>query len=1056
MKRPVALAGTLLAALLGPVLALRAGAPAAPTSPLALALDVGQWRAAPAEGVEAALAAEVDSTGRPALRIDFDFRGHTGWAAARLPLAITLPENYEVRFDLRGAAPANSLEIKLIDETGENVWWHVDRDFELPQEWTSRRVKRRQFTFAWGRAGGGPLTRLSALEFAITAGSGGRGSVWIRDLAFVPMAAERSYAGNPALSASSAVPGHPASMALDGNSTTAWRAAAPAELTVDFGEPRELGGLTLDWEAGRAPHRFALDRSDDAVSWTTVASAPRAGAARNELRLPETETRFLRLRVAEAATADGVGLAEIGARPFEAGASANDFLRAVAGDAPRGSYPRAFSGEQSYWTVVGVDGAAEESLISEDGAAELGERGPSLEPMLFAAGGVHTWADVEPSQTLADGDLPLPTVEWRLPGLRLEISAIADGTPSASRLLLRYRVANERPAPANVQLAIAVRPLQVNPPQQFLNVAGGVAPTARLACRPAGLEIGGEERIATHPAPAFCRTLAFAEGTPRELLASADRSPAPELADPSLLASALLVWDLMLPAGGQREVVVTAPFERAAQPIAAVDGSGFADAGAAMRAAWRAKLDRVRFDLPAAGERLVELARSSLAWELVHRDGAALQPGSRAYARSWIRDGALTGDALLRAGLGDVARDFAEWYAGFQLPDGRLPCCVDRRGADPVPENDSHGEFLHLVSEVYRYTGDRAFAERLLPRVEAAVRALDVLRASRRNRDYEEGEKWRFFGLLPESISHEGYANPMHAYWDDGFAYRGLADAAALAQSLGHAQQAALWAASRDELAADLVASIARTREEMKIDYLPGCAELGDFDSTSTTALVEPGGLDQLLPPAAVRATFERYWLFFVARRDGREAWKAYTPYELRHVGVFVRLGWRERAAHLLEFLLSGVRPAAWNGWAEVVGREPRAPRFLGDLPHGWVASDYLRSFFDLFAYERRSDGALVLAAGVPRSWLERPSGISVAGLQSPWGAIGYRMRREGRTLRLEIDGLTRWPAGGVWVEPPLSGVPRSLRIDDASLPLATSRILLTHLPAIVEIEESR
>ena len=32
-----------------------------------------------------------------------------------------------------------------------------------------------------------------------------------------------------------------------------------------------------------------------------------------------------------------------------------------------------------------------------------------------------------------------------------------------------------------------------------------------------------------------------------------------------------------------------------------------------------------------------------------------------------------------------------------------------------------------------------------------------------------------FFGLLPESISHEGYSSkPMHSYWDDFFALQGL------------------------------------------------------------------------------------------------------------------------------------------------------------------------------------------------------------------------------------------------------------------------------------------
>ena len=38
------------------------------------------------------------------------------------------------------------------------------------------------------------------------------------------------------------------------------------------------------------------------------------------------------------------------------------------------------------------------------------------------------------------------------------------------------------------------------------------------------------------------------------------------------------------------------------------------------------------------------------------------------------------------------------------------------------------------------------------------------------------------FGLLPESVSHEGYlAQPVHSYWDDFWALRGFKDAAFMA-----------------------------------------------------------------------------------------------------------------------------------------------------------------------------------------------------------------------------------------------------------------------------------
>ena len=209
------------------------------------------------------------------------------------------------------------------------------------------------------------------------------------------------------------------------------------------------------------------------------------------------------------------------------------------------------------------------------------------------------------------------------------------------------------------------------------------------------------------------------------------------------------------------------------------------------------------------------------------------------------------------------------------------------------------------------------------------------------------------------------------------------------------------WAADRDEFRADLLASIAEVRRRNGIAFLPGSAELADFDSTATTVSLDPAGLGPYLPRAAVDATFDRFWQRFVARRDGTLEWDAYTPYEIRHVGAFVRLGWRRRAGELLDFYLADRRPPAWNGWPEVVTRDVREPRFLGDLPHGWVASDFIRSLLDLFAYEGRTGveqgsagDTLVLAAGVQPEWLARPEGVAIHGLETPWGRLGYRLVR--------------------------------------------------------------
>jgi hypothetical protein len=343
--------------------------------------------------------------------------------------------------------------------------------------------------------------------------------------------------------------------------------------------------------------------------------------------------------------------------------------------------------------------------------------------------------------------------------------------------------------------------------------------------------------------------------------------------------------------------------------------------------------------------------------------------------------------------------------------------------------------------------------EAMWPHVEAAIQYVERLRQSERNDANRAPARRAFYGLLPASISHEGYAQkPMHSYWDDFWALKGYDDAVAIATALGRAEAAARLSAQRDEFRRDLSASLQASAATHGIAYLPGSAELGDFDPASTTIAFAPHGDTRDLPLALVQATYERYWREFVDRRDGNKAWEEYTPYELRTVGTFIRLGWRDRAQELLAFFLAGRRPPAWNQWPEVVGRDPRKTRFVGDMPHAWVASDFIRSVLDLFAYERNADHALVLAAGIPPAWLDG-AGISVGNLRTSYGMLSYSLKKvRGRTL-LNVDAGSQLPPGHIvfiwpWKEPP-----RKTVVNGKSASWQGNELHIDELPARVVIE---
>ena len=148
--------------------------------------------------------------------------------------------------------------------------------------------------------------------------------------------------------------------------------------------------------------------------------------------------------------------------------------------------------------------------------------------------------------------------------------------------------------------------------------------------------------------------------------------------------------------------------------------------------------------------------------------------------------------------------------------------------------------------------------------------------------------------------------------------------------------------------------------------------------------------------------------------------WNNYTAYEIRIIGALVRLGKRAEALELLEFFLSDRRPRRWNQWPEISWRNPRSPGHLGDVPHTWIASEYMLAFASLLAYEREADDALIIGAGVDAKWIAAPGGISVRGLPTWHGALDLTMKREARgALLVELGGHLRLPRGGFVVRPP-------------------------------------
>ena len=983
--------------------------------------DLKAWRATASDQVRARIAPASRSGG---LCLHYDFAGVSGYAVARRELPVQWPDHPEVQLRWRGTGGPNTVQIKWVDASGDNVWWNNRTDVKLPERWQPLRIPGQRIGFAWGPAADKTLRETRYMEIVAVAGkAGGRGSVCLDDIRL------QTLPPPPAA--------WPEPQRTDHAQGWQW----------DLGQVREFSGLKLQWGEIRQ-RAYQLQVSHDAQVWQTLREVREAAGPVDALYLPDTRARWLRLVQAEAKTGQQAPeLGVVGVQGPGAWSSEDDALKARAAHAARGEWPRAYLGEQNFWTVLGVDGAARHSaLVSEDGAIELGLAGPSLEPVLqleYEDGrqARYTWADVQTEASLPEGALPLPRVQWRHADFVLDIETAAFGSQTSPQALVRYRVApTAGRGVRHARLLLQLRPLQVNPPQQFLNTPGGTARLWQLRWMPEGLRVNHHWYLSTWPHAATI------------VAASADRGPltgngetfalsrkSPLFEDRARAqAQAMMVFDSSAQSGGA--LTVDVHWGLRGQRVPALASTAQTDRWLAQaRKAWQERLQILQVEVPAADPRLLQTLRTSLAHMLVSRQGPALQPGTRAYARTWIRDGAMMVSGLTRVGEQEVSREFVDWFSTKLFANGKVPCCHDHRGSDPVVENDSHGQYIFAVAELWRHRQpgdglDLAWLQRHWHKVWRVVRYMDSLRAQQSTPGFRaaQGVEKAFVGVMPKSISHEGYAaQPMHSYWDNFWALRGYKDALYLAQIMGQTQAVSHLQQALAAFERDLAASLRTAMNHHGIDYLPGAAELGDFDATSTTVALDPAQAQRLLPEGSLTATFERYWQFSQARARGQRDWVDYTPYELRTVGALVRLGQRERAWDMLSFFFADQRPAGWRQWAEVVMKEPRRVHFLGDMPHAWVSSDFLRAALDVFWHEREQDTNTihaVLGAGWPAAWW-RDGRIRLSGLQTRWGRLALDIQPEAGGWRMHISGLGAVPEGALRLSWP-GELPQPLLLD--------------------------
>ena len=984
------------------------------------------WTFIRSDGVNLKFSNEKGLTGH-AIRFDYEFNKGTGYGGIQKLFPIDLPDNYEFTFYVKAESPANNFEIKFIDSTGNNVWWVNNRNYDFPTEWKKIHIKKRHISFAWGPAADHNLKRIDRIEFTISSFVGGKGTIWIDDLKFEPLRPETQSYPLPSVTASSALPNHPPDLIMDKLNMTYWQSIGVKnqDVTIDFKTRREFGGLQINWLKDNYAASFDILTSEDGKKWEKTYSVSSNRSDVSFIRLPEAEAKYLRIDLKESLNGKGFGISEVKFLDTRNSMTMNDFLIYSSEHSPPGNYPRYFSEQASYWTITGVNNDVKEALINEDGMVEVDKARFSVEPMIKSGDSLYNWSNVRSVQSLGStggksGFNFVPSVEWRCNDLKFNTGITASGEANSdSRLNICYTFTNLSDKPKDFEFYLLIRPYQVNPYYQFLNLTGGAGKINSIK-EEGGILILDDKAILPQKKFDAFGAASFDEGSIVDLVRAGKVPPGKSVVDPFGQANCALKYSIHLKPGEKNGFYLVVPFYGLKSTDKKLSPQIVSEESDKATEFWKAKTGHIRFNLPSSADRIINTYRSNLAYILVNRDKAGIQPGSRSYERSWIRDGALTSSALLKSGIITEVKDFIDWYAAHQFENGKVPCVVDSRGPDPVPENDSHGEMIYLIREYFNFTKDTVFLRSKNTNVLKAVDYIESLIAQQSTDHYKYGNDSlrACYGLVTESISHEGYsAKPMHSYWDDFFTMKGLKDAVEIQKILGEKESYERIKKVRDTFRENLYNSIQIAMKTKKIDYIPGCAELGDFDATSTTISLTPCNELINLPKPQVYNTFDRYYDFFKNRRDGKADWVNYTPYENRLIGSFILLDQPERAHELIAFFLHDQRPQGWNHWAEVVWKDYRSPRYIGDMPHTWVGSDFINAIRAMFVYENEYDQSLVLASALYQDWIDSPKGISVENLPTYYGEISYSVKKENNKYLFSIYGSVKLPANGIKIK---------------------------------------
>jgi len=647
--------------------------------------------------------------------------------------------------------------------------------------------------------------------------------------------------------------------------------------------------------------------------------------------------------------------------------------------------------------VIGVMDGREGTMITPEGYLYTG-----FGEFIFLCGD-----PLEPIQqrvkTLMRGYLPAVEYKFDKDGIRYRFTAFAatlDGKPESPLMnFVRIEIQNRNSEHRSVYFGVATRY------QNEVNTAGGIGDNRFY--RPAKAQhIGQYEQSGvefnpdweyqftedaflrdgkvmylypTDPSPTKMMTLKTGCNEPKEIKASKMRIlPTTPVG--------IVKYKLSLNPGEKQILDFKIPYEPLAllEPnLANLRSAQFDDHLKRTENFWE-QIFAQGIDISIPEEKVVNTFKANLIYDLIARDKIdsfyIQKVNEFQYDAFWLRDASYIVRMYDLSGYHEIARQCLDFFAQWQQPDGNF---VSQGG-----QFDGWGQTMWAYGQHYRITRDKAFAEKVYPSVQKAVK---WLRQARRNDP---------LGVMPVTTPGDNENITGHVTGHNFWALVGLKNVIAIAEGLGKKQDAEAYRQDYKEFHEALVKQLDKLAAKTGGYMPPGLDDLGGQDWGNMLSVYPEIILDPFDPKvtATLKATRAKYQEGIMTYGDGRWLHHYLT---MKNTETEVIRGDQEIAIEELYALL--LHTSATHAGFEFCILPWGTRDFGMNLsPHGWFSAKFRALLRNMLVREQEQE--LHLLSCISPEWVKDGKNIVVRRAPTYFGQVNFEIEfMPGQaTLKLE------------------------------------------------------